>query len=81
MSSEINAVVHNVVFKGLFLLDVSAGGLIMASPSCTFSALLHNMTACGLCCDYPRGAPPIMDYTGRLPPQGVPFSGWSYIIR
>ena len=53
----------------------------MASPSCTFSALLDNTTACGLCSDYPRGAPPIMDYTGRLLPKGVPFSGWRYIIR
>ena len=49
----------------------------MASPSCTFSALLDNTTAC----DYPRGAPLIMDYTGRLPPKGVPFSGWRYMIR
>ena len=53
----------------------------MASPSFTFSASLDNTTACGLCGDYPRGALPIMDYTGRLPPKGVPFSGWRYMTR
>ena len=26
-----------------------------------------------------RGLLPIMDYTGRLRPKGVPFSGWRYI--
>ena len=25
------------------------------------------------------GVLPIMDYTGRLRPKGVPFSGWRYI--
>ena len=27
----------------------------------------------------PQGVLPIMDYTGTLPPKGVPFSGWRYI--
>ena len=26
-----------------------------------------------------RGVLPIMGYTGRLRPKGVPFSGWRYI--
>ena len=30
-------------------------------------------------CGDPRGVLPIMDYTGRLRPKGVPFSGWRYI--
>ena len=53
----------------------------MSSPSCTFSTLLDNTTACGICSDYPQGVPPIMNYTERLPPKGIPFSGWRYIIR
>ena len=27
----------------------------------------------------PGGLLPIMDYTGRLRPKGVPFLGWRYI--
>ena len=30
------------------------------------------------CVDWPV-ALPIMDYTGRLRPKGVPFSGWRYM--
>ena len=37
------------------------------------------------CCSLPPGGGggggvlPIFDYTGRLRPKGVPFSGWRYI--
>ena len=39
----------------------------------------ENMLLLNCNANYARGAVPIMDYTGRLRPKGVPFSGWRYI--
>ena len=46
----------------------------MASPSCTFSALLGNTTACGLCSDRSPGMHPLQwTIRGGSPQRGYPL--------
>ena len=49
------------------------------------SLLLEIITTRTECPGGPYGVPggrtPLMDYTGRLRPKEVPFSGWRYIKR
>ena len=48
---------------------------------CAVNSKRHFLFLCGLLKDYkkrPGGVLPIMAYTGRLRPKGVPFSGFRY---